>query len=163
MIRLPVIFLILFCTAAHSADLIVTVMETKTGRKSFFRVETGSLSVRNIQSTNCEPLAKIAKYNIDKGKHDIETGKLIAGGASLMKAENVLFQCSASDADFVVLRQEYNSVCTPLRILSAFSGHPVQVSKIIIVKIANGKLAGRANLTRRPSSYSWTATISQND
>ena len=152
--RLSVVFLILLCTAAHAADLVVGVTETKTGREKFFRIETDSLSARRIQAINSEALVEIARYKIEKGK-------LITGDQSLMKAETILFQCSWGDRDFVVVRQEYNSFCSPLRVLAAISGHPIQVSKIVIVKIAGGKVAARKELTRRASSYYWTATISQ--
>ena len=152
--RLSVIFLVLFCTATRAADLVVAVTETKTGRERFFRVESDSLSVRKIQATNGEALAKIERYKIEKGK-------LFAGDQSLMKAVNILFQCSAGNTDFVVVRQEHNSLCCPHRVLSAFAGHPVQVSKVVIVKIEGGTLIGRRELARRASSYEWTATISQ--
>ena len=152
--RLSAIFLMLFYTAAHAADLVVAITETKTGREKFFRIETDSLLVRRVRATNSQALANITRYKIEKGK-------LIAGDQSLIKAESILFQCSAGDTDFAVVRQEYNSFCSPLRVLAAISGHPIQVSKIVIVKIAGGKLAGHRKLTRRASSYGWTAIISQ--
>ena len=154
MMRLSFIFLMLFYTAAHAADLVVAIKETKTGRETLFRIDADSLLVRKMQPTNSHALAKIARYKAEKRK-------LVAGDKPLMKADDVLFQCSAGDADFVVVRQEHNSICTPLRVLSAFAGHPVQVSKIVFAKIAGGELAGQTELRRKASSYFWTATISQ--
>ena len=153
--RLPVILLILLCTAGHAADLFVAVKETKTGRESFFRIDTDSFRVmKSKQPATNQLLPKITKYKVEKRR-------LIAGDQSLIKADNILLQCSAGDTDFVVVRQEHNSLASPLRVLSAFSGHPVQVSKIVIVKIADGKLVDQRELTRRASSYDWTATVSQ--
>ena len=152
--RLSVIFLMI-CAAAHAADLVVAVKETKTGRESFFRIDTDSLRVmKSKQPATNQPLPKITRYKVEKER-------LIAGDESLMKAENILFQGSAGDADFVVVRREHNSFSNPLRVLSAIAGHPIQVSKIVIVKIAGGKIAGDRELARRASSYDWTATISQ--
>ncbi len=154
MTRLVVIVLLLFYTPARAADLVVALKETKTGRETFYRIETDSLLVRKMQPTNSQPLATITRYKAEKRK-------LIAGDKSLMKADDILFQCSAGDADFVVVRREHNSFCTPLRVLSALAGHPVQVSKIVIAKIAGGELADQSELRRKASSYFWTATISQ--
>jgi len=124
--RLSVIFLTLFCTAAHSADLFVAVKETKTGRESFFRIDTESFWVtKSKQPATNQPLPDITRYKLEKGN-------LLVGEHSLTKAENILFQCSLGDTDFVVVRQEHNSLASPLR-----------------------------ELTRRASSYDWTATASQ--
>ena len=158
-----VICLVLSCVVARAADLVVTVTEAKTGREKFFRVETDSLSARKIQAANGEALTKIERYKIEKGKLMIEKGKLmlIGGNQALIKAENILFQCSAGDSDFVVVRQEYNSLCCPHRVLSAFAGHPIQVSRVAIVKIEGGKVTGHRKLAGRASSYEWSATISK--
>jgi hypothetical protein len=144
----------LFCTVADAAELVVALKEVKTGRESFFRVETDSLWVRRMQATNSQALAQITRYKIEKGR-------LVAGDKSLMKAQNILFQCNAGDADFVMVRQEHNSISNPLRVLSAFAGHPVQVSTIVLVKIRDGQVADRRELARRASSYEWSANIAQ--
>jgi hypothetical protein len=151
---LVIIFLMLRCAIAHAADLVVTVTEAKTGQEKFFRVETDSLSTTKLQATNGEAMTKIAKYEIKKRK-------LIAGDRALVKADDILFQCNAGNADFVVVRQEYNSLRWPHWVLSAFAGHPIQVSRVVIVKIADGNVVGHRKLAGRASSYEWRATISQ--
>lgn len=152
--RLLVIVLMLFYATAHATDLVVAVKEAKTGREKFFRVETDSLRVRKTQTTNGQALANVTTYRIEKRK-------LMTGDQRLIKADDILFQGSAGDSDFVVVRQEYNSLCCPHRVLSAFAGHPVQVSKVMIVKVEGGKVAGHRKLAGRASSYDWAATVSQ--
>src|SRR5262245_23034338 len=106
--RLSVIVLMLFYAAAPAADLVVAVTETKTGQEKFFRVEPESLSMRKTKAAHGEVLTKIERYKIEKRKL-----MPVAGDESLMKTDNILFQCSAGDTDFVVVRQEYNSLCCP--------------------------------------------------
>jgi hypothetical protein len=58
-----------------------------------------------------------------------------------------------------VVRVEYNSLGGPIRLLSAFAGHPIQVSKVLILAISGEKIRSENEITRKDSSYGWSAKI----
>ena len=148
------LFFLALCATVHAADLIVSVTEVKTGAKSFFRVDPTSLQVESIPAAAGRVLPEISKYTI-------QDRQLTAAISPLTQADDVLAQCTVDGADFVVVRDEHNSFSSVVKVLVAISGHPIQVSKIVVIKITNGKLIARKELVRQSASYKWLTTISQ--
>lgn len=145
----------LLSVSAHGNDLIVSVTEkNKTPVTTTFRINTQSLRGAKAMSSESQILPQIHKYTITNGQ-------LSTAGRFLTKATEVLFQTTAEGADFVVFRDEYNSWFGPLKLLLFLGSHPVQVSKIVIVKVVSGRLACRRELTTKEASYRWSATISE--
>lgn len=59
----------------------------------------------------------------------------------------------------MVVRDEYNSFLGPLKLLYAFSGHPVQVSEIVLLVILNNVVVGEREIIRKESAYRWLVGI----
>jgi hypothetical protein len=115
-----------------------------------FKIESATLT--SLASASGKALQQTNEYSIEERRLSLH-GKRVA------KADEILYQCHVGGCDLVIVRDEYNSFSNPLRILSAFSGHPIQVSKIVILTIVDGDLKSQTEIIRRPASYEWTASI----
>ena len=152
--KLLLLLFLVFYASARANDLIVSITEKDTTTETVFRVNAQSLKCTRIQTRQNRALPRIHKYTI-------VNWQLSAAGRRLTNATEILFQTTVDGNDFLVIRDEYNSWLGPLRLLVAFSGHPVQVSKIVVVKVASGRSIARKELTRKAASYHWSATISK--
>jgi hypothetical protein len=85
--------------------------------------------------------------------------KLVRNVKNLADADEVLFQCHINEQDIVVVRVEYNSFFGPLKLLSALSVHPIQVSKIVVVAISGSNHVSEKEVVHKDSSYHWVAQI----
>lgn len=145
----------LFCTVAHANDLFVSVTEkNKTPTVTLYRINEKTLIPLRTKPIEGHVLPRIHKYTI-------VNKQLSIAGCPLTKGTEILFQTTVDETDFVVLRDEYNSWFGPLKLPLYLGGHPVQVSNIIIVKVASNGSISRKQLLSKEASYSWTATISQ--
>src|SRR6478672_543663 len=142
--------------SSKSDELVVSITEDKeagqTPVTTAFFIDKGSLHATPIPPHLGHPLPTIRKYKI-------VDGQLSAAGRPLTAASEILTQTTVGGDDFVVLRDEYNSRVGPLNLLLYLGGHPVQVSKIAIVRVASGRLLARSELTSKAASYHWSATI----
>lgn len=142
------------CVAAHASDLIVSVTEKTTSTTTPFRISAQTLHAARGKPSEGHVLPRIHKYTI-------ANWQLSAAGQPLTKATEILFQTTADGADFVVLRDEDNSRLGLLNFLLFLGGHPVQVSKIAVVRVISGRLVARRELTSKEASYRWSATITK--
>lgn len=117
-----------------------------------FSLDTQSLQATQIVGQKRRILSTIKRYAIDNGQ-------LTENGHSLTKATEILAQSTVDGEDFVALREEYNSLGGPLDILLFFGSHPVQVSRIAVVKIVGRKVVARAVLINKENSYHWKAVF----
>lgn len=142
--------------SSRSDELVVSITEHKdsgqTPVTTAFLINKGSLHATPIPPHLGRPFPTIRKYTI-------VNGQLSAAGRSLTVATEILTQTTVGGDDFIVLRDEYNSRVGPLNLLLYLGGHPVQVSKIAIARVASGRLLARRELTSKEASYHWSATI----
>lgn len=117
-----------------------------------FNVATSTLS--KTQAIAGEELSPINKYTSRQGK-------LYSNDIVLTDANEVLFQCEVDGVDLVVVRDGYNSFSNPIRILAALSGHPVQVSKIVLLKASNNKILFKREIMRKAAAYHWAVRVFQ--
>ena len=154
-LKILLLLALLLRATAQANDLLVSVKEeTKPPAATSFRINTQSLRGSRTKPSESRVLPQVRKYTI-------ANWQLSTAGRPLTKATEVLFQTTADGADFVVIRDEYNSWFGPLNLLLLLASHPVQVSRIAIVKVASGRLVAHRQLIRKEASYNWTATISQ--
>lgn len=151
-IRFIIFMLLFYPNEVFAGEVQIALFEQRISEQSGFLFDTGSMKLRKVQTAVGVELPTIARY-------ESRAGKLYSNGTALAEADEVLFQCEVDEVDLVVVRDEYNSFSNPLRILSALSGHPVQVSKIVILTIANGQVEAEKELTRKPSSYGWVVSV----
>jgi hypothetical protein len=128
------------------------VREDKTGQVFSASAEIASETVRNAKHGISLPLPPIGRFSV-------KDRRLIRYGQSVAKAEEVLYQCNSDGFDLAVVREKYNSFSNPLIILSALSGHPIQVSKIKLVAVNSNGAVWEHELAREPASYNWSAQI----
>jgi hypothetical protein len=110
------------------------------------------LELRKISEARGSELAQLSKYTSSDRK-------LIGDGKLLATADEILYQCQVDGIDLVVVRDEYNSFLGPIRLLAAFSGHPIQVSKITMLTIVNNTQISRREITRKDASYQWVVKV----
>jgi len=145
---------LVLATTAHAAELRLALFEEATKRTTYhsLNLETGRFASAP-EASGSSPAAT-SSYRI--GNYKLEAA---GGGASLMDATEILAQASTAGCDVLVIREEYNSFSNPFRWLTAFAGHPIQVSKIHWVVFKDGKVLYRKELQREPASYRWTAKL----
>ncbi|MFZ6780780.1 hypothetical protein ACO0LD_28440 [Undibacterium sp. Ji83W] len=115
-------------------------------------VSTPDIKLHKIASITGSELPQIERY-ISKNR------KLILDELVLADADEILFQCELDGIDIVVVREEYNSFLGPLKLLSAMSGHPIQVDKIILMVIKNNAVAETKEIKRKESVSRWLARV----
>ena len=142
--------------SSKSDELVVSITEDneagQTPVTTVFLIDKGWLHATPIPHHLGQPFPPIRKYTI-------LNGQLSAAGRPLTAATEILTQTTVGGDDFVVLRDEHNSRVGPLNLLLYLGSHPVQVSKIAIVRVASGRLLARRELTSKEASYHWSATI----
>jgi len=151
--RALLVVLAVLSTSARAA-VFIEVREAKTNKVTVTSVDAESERAREVPSSGGSPLPATNAFAIsDRG--------LIYQGRRVSKAEEVLYQCSTDGFDIAVVREEYNSFSNPLRILAAFSGHPIQVSKVKVVTAKGGGRIWEHVLASEPASYHWSAKVAQ--
>jgi hypothetical protein len=143
--------------SSKSDELVVSITEDKeagqTPVTTAFLINKRSLHATPIPPHVGHPFPTIRKYTIVNGQ------LTSSGGNTLTKATEILTQATLGGNDFVVLREEYNSRSSPFGLLAYYSGHPYQVSRIVVAKVVAEELAARKELTSKGASYHWRASI----
>ena len=126
------------------------------------RTETTSYYTLNLVKGKAVPAQAVSSKEIPRTKaYGVLDGTLVRvdGLWRLMDATEILFQGEWDGLEVLIIREEYNSFSSPMRLLSALSGHPLQVSKIVWVTVKNGDIVHEKELRREPSSYGWKAVL----
>jgi len=148
-----------FCAAllaniGQAAEVRLSVFEESTQRTRNYKFDVATSVLKSSRVVSGKAVQQTTIYSA-------KDGYLFAGDKKIVEADELLFQCHVDGCDLVVVREEYNSFSNPLRILFAFGGHPVQVSKIVILKIVDGKLETKKEIIRKPSSYHWRVSFGE--
>lgn len=145
--------ILLFAMDECSAGRVqLSLHEQSTASTKIYSVDTDNLALTPLSVVEGAELPQTTRYtSVDR--------KLVVGNVKLVDADDVLFQCELDGVDLVVVRVEYNSFGGPIRLLAAFAGHPIQVSKVLILAISGGKILSEKEITRKDSSYVWNAKI----
>ena len=149
--RFILVAMLCVATNAH-AEFVVRITEQRTSHVTTFAVDASAHLVRPIKRSSGETLPQVHSFETSKNR-------LIYGGSDIGAATELLSQCTVDGFDVAIVREEYNSFSNPLRILVAFSGHPIQVSKIKLIVVRDGHLVLEKELAREPSSYQWLAAV----
>ncbi len=144
--------LVLAWSSADAAEVRLALLEKKTNETTVFRIDTRTFAVARQAGISGEQVAPIRKY-------DIRDRRLVVSGQAVADADEILFQGEVDQDDLVIIRSEYNSYFGPLRLLSALCGHPVQVSKVLLLKIHGAVVMQEKELAREEYSYHWTAEL----
>jgi hypothetical protein len=150
--KVLILFVVLLTDVVQAIEVKISVLEKNTQVTTFYSFDVASSALRPLDSASGKAMPKTTTYSV-------KDRKLLAGENSLSDADELLYQCHIDDCDLVIVREEYNSFSNPLRIFSAFGGHPIQVSKIVILEIVDGKVKTQSEIIRKPSSYDWTASV----
>jgi len=143
------VFLVNF---AHAAELEISVLEVSKEQTNHWSFDTAKSVLKPLKTTTGKALQQTTTYSL-------RDGKVYRGEKKVSSATEILYQCRIDGCDLLVVRDEHNSFSNPMRILSAAAGHPIQVSKIVIFKIVDGKLKTKAEIVRKPSSYQWKVAV----
>ena len=148
--------LLLISGLACATEVRLALYEAQSNQTSFHSLDVASGEVSSAQSAGTVELGTLEAYRV-RNEHveDVQSGQSIA------EATEILCQATSGGVDLIVVRQEYNSLSSPVRWLSAFSGHPVQVSKIVWLLVREGKVVHIIELMRKPASYHWKAKLSE--
>jgi hypothetical protein len=138
-------------TAAGAAEVRVSLHEKATGAKSAYAFDTERGSMGPIRGADGVALPAVETLRIVSGR--------LCATACLLDADEILFQGRLDNGTVAVVRDEYNSFANPLRWLAALSGHPVQVSSILVLQVEDGRIRAKAELTRKAASYHWEARV----
>lgn len=143
-----------FATQGIGADVLtVSITESKRPPTTTeFRIDRNSLHVSNTPASRKSSVPTIKEYSISNDN-------LCFAGTPLTQGDEILTQTTLDGEDFIVLRDQYNSMFGPINLLLFLGSHPVQVDRIAVVKVVSGKLIHRTELTSKESSYHWKATI----
>lgn len=142
--------MILFAIASpvNAAQIELKITELKTQMTSCYSFNNESSELGLI---TCAPGNQIRST----GPFTVQSGKLVKGKRKYGSVTELLYQADIGDKWVVLIRQEYNSYSGFKRLLSAFSGHSVQVSKIVILTIKNDEVSSKKTITEKASSYHW--------
>ncbi|MFZ6643170.1 hypothetical protein ACO0LL_25850 [Undibacterium sp. TC4M20W] len=143
---------LLYSTSVLASEVQLSLQEEYKDQKTNYTVSIPDIRLHKIDSITGAELPQIAKY-VSKNR------KLMLDDAVLADADNVLFQCESDGMDIVVIREEYNSFFGPLKLLSAMSGHPIQVSKIFLIVIKDKVVVDKKEIKRKESAYTWLVLI----
>lgn len=144
--------LVLVLSPALANEVHLSLLEKSTSQSTAYAVEMANLSHRRIEQVQGIESSQLSTYSS-------RDRKLVANGKAIADADEVLFQCQVDNVDIVVVRDEYNAFFGPFKLLAAASGHPIQVSKILVLKIENNNVVSEKEITRKEASYHWTAKI----
>ncbi|WP_157201925.1 hypothetical protein [Massilia sp. Root335] len=78
---------------------------------------------------------------------------------AITEANEILYQCQVDGVDLVIARVQGDSLFGPIKLLSALSGHPVQINKIVALEIQNDKVLAAETVIRKESSFHWSASV----
>jgi hypothetical protein len=149
---LTILFAVVASAPPARCDVAITVFEAKTAATS-----THCVGLDQIALVKTGPAAGPVLAPTDI--YAVKNGRLVHDATVIADATEILAQARAGHHDVVVLRNEYNSFSNPLRVLSAFLGHPVQVSEIAVLLLREGRVIKRWRLAREASSYEWRADL----
>jgi uncharacterized protein (DUF2336 family) len=141
-----------FLSATAEAAVFIEVTEEKTATTRAFVADIQAKALRETNVRERRPLTQISRFTV-------VNGELAVSGRELAEANEILFQCAVEGFDIAIIRDGHNSFSTPLRVISALAGHPIQVSTIKLIAVRDGKVFWERQLAREPSSYQWTATV----
>jgi hypothetical protein len=150
--KVLILFMVLLTEIVQAIEVKISVLEKDTQVTTSYSFDVASSNLKPLDSASGDAVPQTTTYSV-------KDGQLLAGDKNLAEADELLYQCHIDGCDLVIVRDEYNSFSNPLRILSAFAGHPIQVSKIVILKIVDGKVRKQLEIIRKPSSYDWTASV----
>jgi hypothetical protein len=148
------VVLLFLASIANAGTVRVDVLEKSTGKSTNYWFEVGSLAPVKGALASIREIPQSSIYSL-------RNGKLTVGGVAISAADDILFQCAVEGFDLVIVRVEHNSISNPLRVLTAVSGHPIQVSTIYILKIKNHVVVLKREIIHKPASYEWSAKVSQ--
>ena len=151
-IKLLIVMLIFLSLDARASDAYLALFEGLTVTTRNYEIKVTPLSVRPVPSVRGTPVQQIHKYMAKEGK-------LIHGSNSIGRAIEVLYQCSVESVDLVIVRVERDSLLGPMKILSALSGHPVQINKIVALEIKNDRVLTEETVIEKESSFHWNASV----
>jgi hypothetical protein len=144
----------LIANLAHAAEVKVSLLECKTAATTSYAFDIETAVLKDIPIATGIILSQTTRFSV-------QDDRLFVGGKKLTKAKQILFQCNIDGVDLVVIRRIHVTIATPLRLLSAFAGHPMEINEIAILKVVDGKLIGEREMTRKLSSWDWTANVMQ--
>lgn len=144
--------LMLFTTLAQASTVQLSLMEEGSSEKVLYAFDTKEFKLSEISSIDGQMLASTTKYTT-------QHRKLVGSGRPLAAADDILFECEVDGMDLVIVREEYNAFFGPMKLLLAFAGHPVQVSKIVVYAIANDAIVGTREVTIKEDAYRWIAGV----
>ena len=118
-----------------------------------------------IFNTDSSALHKIANsYGSELpiiDRYVLRNRRLYLDDKPITHADEILYQGQLDGTDLVVIRDEYNSKSNPWRLFAYSLGHPIQVSKIIVLVIKDGVLKTQKEITRKAASYHWEVKVSR--
>ncbi|MFZ6875926.1 hypothetical protein ACO0LF_28020 [Undibacterium sp. Di27W] len=117
-----------------------------------YSVSLPEITLHKIASITGQELPQIARYTS-------KNRKLMLDELALADADEVLFQSELDNLDIVIIHHQYNSFLGPLKLLSAMSGHPVQVDKIILLVVKSKAVIETKEITKQESTSHWLAYI----
>lgn len=150
--RVLFLCLVLAANIGRATEVRLSVYEENTQKTRYYAFDVAKSALKSLSEASGKAVEQTTTYSV-------KDRRLFGGDKILVKADEILYQCHIDGRDVVVVRDEYNSFSNPMRMLVAFAGHPVQVSKIMVLKIVDGKLETTTRIIRRPSSYRWRVSV----
>lgn len=148
--KLFTIALILLANIANAGEIKINLYERDTKETTTFAFNTESSALQKIKTVDGTEIPKTNRYVI-------RNYKLTIDDKPITRAINILYQCQIEDADLLIIRDEFNSISNPFRLLAFVAGHPTQVSKIKVLVVKNGILKSEKEIASKASSYDWEA------
>ncbi len=148
--KLLAIACLLVANIAYAGEIKINLYEREAKETTKFLFNTKSSTAQKLENANGAEIPKINRYLI-------KNYKLTIDDKPITDAINILYQCQIEDGDLIIVRDEYNSISNPFRLLAFIAGHPTQVSKVKVLVVKNGVLKSEKELASKASSYDWEA------
>lgn len=151
---LGILFMSIFVLTNHAdaSEFVIALHEKATNETTNYAFDLNTSELRKVSEVFGNEIANTSYYVV-------RDQKLVGNGKVLMDADEILYQGQTGGIDLLVIREEYNSFSNPVRWLSALSGHPIQVNKILAVTIKDGNILAQKEIVKKPSSYHWSAHV----
>ncbi len=147
-----IIFTTLLITpTAMANELQLEITEKITLKSKKYLIDIDKLTFKEIESIQGSEIPQINKYTVQNHK--------LVRTIALSSSDEILYQCSLGEYDIVIVWDEFISYFGCCKILFALIGHPVQVSKIMILIVSDNQVINWREITRKEDSWGWIVKI----
>ncbi len=103
------------------------------------KVVTSSFLVRDAEHAK-EHSGAVGKRLPTTIRYEVRDGRLWDGGRDLCAARIILAQAALRSGDVLIVLRMQNQFSSPLKIIRAVAGHPIQIWDLLLIQVQEGRV-----------------------